>query len=243
MRAISAGLKVSFTHQQGGWGSPVAFCRSIAQRLSPPHSGQRVASTGRRIGVFMSGWAARCDTVTCVIRLAIVAAALWAAAAAAQSPSSTPAPTPSRVPDTMAQRLLACTACHGEQGRATPDGYFPRIAGKPAAYLHNQLRHFQAGRRQAVQVAARELDTRAVAHITVLGADQQISRPMAALGLAGYKANRLVQQDGHALRLRYGRHAVEFDTLGGQHAAAEYIDHNAVDLDPAAFDVFIGFAA
>lgn len=79
-------------------------------------------------------------------RLAIVAAALWAAAAAAQSPS----PTPLRVPDTLAQRVLACTACHGEQGRATPDGYFPRIAGKPAAYLHNQLRHFQAGRRQAV---------------------------------------------------------------------------------------------
>jgi cytochrome c553 len=85
-----------------------------------------------------------------VIRLAIVAAALWAAAAAAQSPS----PTPARVPDTMAQRLLACTACHGEQGRATPDGYFPRIAGKPAAYLHNQLRHFQAGRRQAVGMAS-----------------------------------------------------------------------------------------
>ncbi|MGV3497706.1 MAG: c-type cytochrome [Hydrogenophaga sp.] len=85
-----------------------------------------------------------------MIRLAIVAAALWAAAAAAQSPS----PTPVRVPDTMAQRLLACTACHGEQGRATPDGYFPRIAGKPAAYLHNQLRHFQAGRRQAVGMAS-----------------------------------------------------------------------------------------
>ncbi len=55
-----------------------------------------------------------------------------------------------RVPDTLDRRLQACTACHGEQGRATPDGYFPRIAGKPAGYLHNQLRHFQAGRRQAV---------------------------------------------------------------------------------------------
>ncbi|MBL0918997.1 MAG: cytochrome c4 [Hydrogenophaga sp.] len=85
-----------------------------------------------------------------MIRLAIVAAALWAAAAAAQSPP----PTPLRVPDTMAQRVLACTACHGEQGRATRDGYFPRIAGKPAAYLHNQLRHFQAGRRQAVGMTA-----------------------------------------------------------------------------------------
>ena len=27
--------------------------------------------------------------------------------------------------DTMAQRTQACTACHGEQGRAGPDGYYP----------------------------------------------------------------------------------------------------------------------
>lgn len=51
------------------------------------------------------------------------------------------------VPDTMAQRMLACTVCHGEQGRATRSGYFPRIAGKPAGYLYNQLVHFRAGRR------------------------------------------------------------------------------------------------
>jgi cytochrome c553 len=49
--------------------------------------------------------------------------------------------------DTMAQRVLACTACHGAQGRAAPDGYYPRIAGKPAGYLYNQLVHFRAGRR------------------------------------------------------------------------------------------------
>ena len=37
--------------------------------------------------------------------------------------------------DSMAQRTLACTACHGEQGRAGPDGYYPRLAGKPAGFL------------------------------------------------------------------------------------------------------------
>ena len=65
-----------------------------------------------------------------------------------------PALAQASVPDTMAQRLQACTVCHGKEGRATRDGYFPRIAGKPAAYLHNQLRHFQAGRRQAVGMAS-----------------------------------------------------------------------------------------
>ncbi|HEX7891363.1 MAG TPA: c-type cytochrome [Ramlibacter sp.] len=49
--------------------------------------------------------------------------------------------------DTMAQRTLACTSCHGSEGRAGPDGYYPRIAGKPAGYLYNQLLNFREGRR------------------------------------------------------------------------------------------------
>lgn len=40
------------------------------------------------------------------------------------------------VPDTLAQRAMACTGCHGKQGRAAPDGYYPRLAGKPAGYLY-----------------------------------------------------------------------------------------------------------
>ena len=50
--------------------------------------------------------------------------------------------------DTIAQRALACTACHGLQGRAAPDGYYPRLAGKPAGYLYNQLLNFRDGRRR-----------------------------------------------------------------------------------------------
>ena len=50
--------------------------------------------------------------------------------------------------NTMAERTRACTACHGDQGRAGPDGYYPRLAGKPAGYLFNQLENFQHGRRQ-----------------------------------------------------------------------------------------------
>ena len=59
---------------------------------------------------------------------------------------STSAPLPPA--DSLAQRLAACTFCHGEQGRAGPDGYYPRLAGKPADYLYHQLLNFQQGRRQ-----------------------------------------------------------------------------------------------
>ncbi len=54
---------------------------------------------------------------------------------------------PMRVPDSIAERVRACTACHGKEGRATNQGYFPRIAGKPAGYLYNQLVNFREGRR------------------------------------------------------------------------------------------------
>ena len=38
-------------------------------------------------------------------------------------------------------------AATARKGRAAPDGYYPRIAGKPAGYLFNQLRNFRDGRR------------------------------------------------------------------------------------------------
>lgn len=71
------------------------------------------------------------------------AATLLALAAMAPAWSAGPAP----VEDSIAQRMQACTVCHGKEGRATPDGYFPRIAGKPAGYLYNQLLNFRDGRR------------------------------------------------------------------------------------------------
>lgn len=50
--------------------------------------------------------------------------------------------------DTLAARVQACTACHGKEGRAAPDGYHPRIAGKPSLYLYHQLVNFREGRRR-----------------------------------------------------------------------------------------------
>jgi len=50
-------------------------------------------------------------------------------------------------PDTIKQRVAACIVCHGNEGRAASDGFYPRIAGKPAGYLFNQLINFREGRR------------------------------------------------------------------------------------------------
>lgn len=88
-------------------------------------------------------------------------ATLWAtllASPAAAQPA--PAAAAHTVPDTIAQRVAACTACHGQEGRATNHGYFPRIAGKPAGYLYNQLVHFRDGQRHYA------LMTHLLAHLT-----------------------------------------------------------------------------
>ncbi len=59
------------------------------------------------------------------------------------------------IPGTLAQRVSACVSCHGSASTppaATGSGgerqYYPRIAGKPAGYLYNQLTNFRDGRRQ-----------------------------------------------------------------------------------------------
>jgi cytochrome c553 len=77
-----------------------------------------------------------------LITLALTVAALFAATAARAATPASPA-----FENTMAQRTQACTVCHGKEGRAGPDGYYPRIAGKPAGYLYNQLLNFRDGRR------------------------------------------------------------------------------------------------
>jgi len=78
-----------------------------------------------------------------------LAICLLAAPGARAAPST---PDLRRVPDTMAQRLAPCLSCHGNDagdGKAAGERrYYPRIAGKPAGYLYNQLQNFRAGRRQ-----------------------------------------------------------------------------------------------
>ena len=80
------------------------------------------------------------NTIGRIVAAGAVAATLSIGGAARAAPPA--------FEDTMAQRVLACTGCHGAQGRAAADGYYPRIAGKPAGYLANQLLNFRDGRRQ-----------------------------------------------------------------------------------------------
>jgi cytochrome c553 len=50
--------------------------------------------------------------------------------------------------DSIEARVQGCVTCHGQSGQGTNNGYFPRIAGKPAGYLFNQLVAFRDGTRR-----------------------------------------------------------------------------------------------
>lgn len=94
----------------------------------------------------LTGWAARRRSGNRRARRLLAAAALLAAPlAGAHAQQELPA-------DAMAWRVKACSACHGDQGRATPEGYFPRLAGKPADYLLRQMQNFRDGRRNHTQM-------------------------------------------------------------------------------------------
>lgn len=75
-------------------------------------------------------WATRAARIA-----ALIALLSWPVFAAAGPP-----------PD-MDKRMRACTACHGSEGIRIEEGYVPRIEGKPAGYLFNQLVHFREHRR------------------------------------------------------------------------------------------------
>ncbi|MDT8364130.1 MAG: cytochrome c4 [Nitrosomonas sp.] len=61
--------------------------------------------------------------------------------------SATMAAVSVEVADTIVERVKPCTLCHGDQDKTGQDAYYPRITGKPAGYLFNQLRNFRDGKR------------------------------------------------------------------------------------------------
>ncbi len=71
-----------------------------------------------------------------VAGVSVLAFAAMTAAASAQT-----------IPDTLQQRIKACTSCHGKHGQGGDNGFNPRLAGKPSLYLYHQLLNFRDGRR------------------------------------------------------------------------------------------------
>ena len=71
----------------------------------------------------------------------VLICATWACATLAATDAAAP------MPSAMDERVRACTSCHGAQGEGRDNDYFPRIAGKPADYLFNQLISFRDGGR------------------------------------------------------------------------------------------------
>src|SRR6201985_582351 len=82
----------------------------------------------------------------CRVSVRVVCASLVFAAAFPVFPVFSQ--TLSQPPDTMAARVEACTPCHGNKGEGTSDVYFPRLSGKPAGYLYNQLLAYRSRRRK-----------------------------------------------------------------------------------------------
>lgn len=79
-----------------------------------------------------------------VLLLGLVWSLCAAAPAAAQNDA---VPSFSQL-DSIDARVQGCVTCHGQNGQGTGSGYFPRIAGKPAGYLYNQLVAFRDGTRK-----------------------------------------------------------------------------------------------
>lgn len=108
---------------------------------------------------------------------------------------------------TTAKRMQACTTCHGAGstatvGRTANEVYFPRIAGKSAPYLYNQLKNFRDGRRHyglMVGLVEHQSDA-ALLEMAQYFAQLQLPYPEPQTPPAGTPAS--VMQRGQQLALR-----------------------------------------
>lgn len=135
---------------------------------------------------------------------AVAKCLIGAGAAAAALSSTNAAP---RVEDNMAQRLQACTPCHGREGVATASGYFPRIAGKPQGYLFEQLMNFKEGRRghavmkQLVQPLSTAYLQEIAAHFASLNLPYPAPEPASVNAEVLQRGKQLIFEGDAALRL------------------------------------------
>lgn len=85
--------------------------------------------------------------------------------------------TTTSLPDDFEQRVAACTSCHGAHGAGTPDNALvPRLAGKPAGYLLQQLEYFQTGQRRhaPMEYVVRQLSPAYLRQIAGYFAQQEV---------------------------------------------------------------------
>jgi cytochrome c553 len=81
-----------------------------------------------------------------IVPLALCVLATMVTLVSVSALAATPPPAPSS--ESMRDHVLGCAACHGQHGEGTDNDYFPRLAGKPADYLYNELLEFRNGRRK-----------------------------------------------------------------------------------------------
>jgi cytochrome c553 len=109
-------------------------------------------SSGAQVPMIPSAMAITLVPESLVRRRAAVAAGFaWMAlcAAGTAGAQANDATTPAfKEVDSIEARVQGCVTCHGQGGQGTNDGYYPRIAGKPAEYLFNQLVGFRDGTRK-----------------------------------------------------------------------------------------------
>lgn len=88
-------------------------------------------------------------------------------------------PVSSKIPDNLDERIKPCIICHRDADLIDRDAYFPRIAGKPAGYLYNQLRNFRDGRRfyQPMAILLENLSDEYMREIAEYFADQPYTHP------------------------------------------------------------------
>jgi cytochrome c553 len=101
------------------------------------------------------------------------------------------------VPDTIQQRAMACTSCHGVHGEGAADSVgSPRLAGKPAGYLLQQMRYFQNGQRRntAMEYVLRQLDLPYMRELAGYFASQQVPYPRPPLPAASAATLRRGEQ-------------------------------------------------
>lgn len=123
--------------------------------------------------------------------------------------------------DPMQQRVAACASCHGAHGEGLPgEVAIPRLAGKPAAYLLQQLEAFQAGDRHhaPMEYVVRQLSPAYLRRIADYFAAQQVpyrKQPVPALSADAMQRGEQLVKHGDASRGIPSCQSCHGDTLTG----------------------------